>query len=84
MTRSRFQALVQKYSNEYLWFYLKGFPEFSVNKLKNGIGRSPTLKKLEEDSLEKLNNNKDERTREEIIEWIKQHLDYESLEYIGW
>ena len=83
MLEPAFLTLVKKYQDEYDWEDLKKFPEFCIDKLINGLDNN-NYQRIDESSLEDLPENHNERTRNQIIEWMKNNLDYERLEYIGW
>ena len=72
-TRGMFQGEVEKYYLNYPWKHFKKYPEFCIEKLG-----------LSEAVLENLNNNPDERSREEIRDWMKSYLTYDKISYVGW
>ena len=79
-----FVTLLEKYMNRYPKKFLDKFPEFSVEKLNNGVFVKSDFKKPDSSSLENLNSNQEERSREEVINWMKTYLDYKTLVFIGW
>ena len=79
-----FNELLDKYMNEYPKKFLDKFPEFALEKLNNGAFVNLSFKKPDSSSLENLNSNKEERSREEVIDWMKTNLDYKTLRFIGW
>ena len=83
MSNDNFQTLVDQFKNEYPENLYKNYPEFVVEKLKTGISKPRDLKQVEPSALNYL-PSVENRTREDVVEWIKTHLDYETMEYIGW
>ena len=84
---AKFARLVERYRRDYPWEHLKKFPEFSLNKLRNGFSTPTDLVSPDDISLSELNPLKErieENDRDNIVDWIKNNLDYKTLEYIGW
>ena len=83
----KFATLVEDYRRDYPWEYLKKFPEFCLNKLRNGAFIPTDLIDPDDISLSELNpleERTEENDRDSIIDWIKTSLDHKTLEYIGW
>ena len=77
-----FEDLVEKYNREYEWKYLKKLPEFCEWKLRKGI-ESDKFNNLPLGVLEDLPEI-NLRTREQVIEWIRRYMNFDSLNYVGW
>ena len=77
-----FEDLVEKYRKEYEWKFLKKFPEDCQWKLREGIN-SDKFNNLPTDALEDLPEI-NLRTREQVIDWIRHYMNYDSLNYVGW
>ncbi len=77
-----FEDLVEKYKREYEWKYLKKFPELCERKLRAGI-ESDRFNNLPEDALEDLPEI-NLRTREQVINWMRRYMNFDSLNYVGW
>ena len=61
------------YYLEYPEQYFKTFPEFAIQKLN-----------LDGNLIRTLSSNTEERTREEIRDWIRNNLTLRDLYIIGW
>lgn len=77
-----FDELVEEYKNEYEWKYLKKFPEMCEKKLRSGVS-SDGFNNLPEDALEDLPEI-NLRTREQVINWMRRYMNFDSLNYVGW
>ena len=77
-----FEDLVDKYKREYDWKYLKKFPELCERKLRSAV-ESERFNNLPEDALEDLPEI-NLRTREQVINWIRHYMNFDSLNYVGW
>ena len=84
MISSEFQELLDTYANNYPDSLLKKFPEQAIEKLNTAIITKSSHCKPSLDTLNNLDKEKENRSREEIIEWMKTNLDYETLCFIGW
>ena len=83
MSNDNFQTLLDQFKEEYPENLYKNYPEFVVEKLKTGFRKPSDLKQVEESSLNYL-PSVENRTREEVVSWLKNHLDYDTLGYVGW
>ena len=83
MSCNNFQTLVEQFKNEYPDHLYKNYPEFVVEKLQTGVSKPRDLKQVEQSALNYL-PSLENRTKEDVVEWIKNHLDYDTLGYIGW
>ena len=77
-----FEDLVDKYRREYDWNYLKKLPELCEWKLREGL-ESDKFNNLPADSLDDLPEI-NLRTREQVIEWLRRYMNFDSLNYVGW
>lgn len=78
----KFLELVDEFENEYPENLYKNYPEFVVEKLQTGISKPLDLKQVEPSSLNYL-PSVENRTKEDVVSWIKNHLDYDTMGYIG-
>lgn len=77
-----FDELVEKYRREYEWKYLKKLPELCEKKLRTGI-ESDRFNNLPPGVLEDLPEI-NLRTRDQVIDWIRRYMNFDSLNYVGW
>lgn len=83
MSNDNFQTLVLQFEEEYPDHLYKNYPEFVVEKLQTGVSKPRDLKQVEQSALNYL-PSVENRTKEDVVEWIKNHLDYNTMGYIGW
>ena len=86
MVHTDFGELLLDYEIHYSTKNLQALPNFAVKKLnlkQNAIVIKNNYVKLDETSLQNL-SPATERTREEVISWMRKNLNYETLRYIGW
>lgn len=64
---------IKEYYDNYPMRHFRTLPEFAIEKLD-----------LNEDAIDSIPSNPEERTREQIRDWMKSNLSLSDIMWIGW